>query len=714
MNRCLLGLVFLSGLFSYTAFSQQSADIVKFQDTSKVEALNEVVITGQYNKQSVSKSIYEVQVINRRQIERLAANNLTDVLNHTLNLTIFPNSSTGKSSVSLFGLDGQYFKILVDNIPLLNEEGLGNNTDLTQINLDDIEQIEIVEGSMGVEYGADAVSGIINIITKKSSRHKWEITPYIQEETIGNEYNLSDKGRHIQSLSIGHNISDKWYANASFYRQDFKGHFGERKGKNHLLNDGLRGYEFLPKQQWSVKGLLRYNHENFNAFYRIEYFDEAIQRYNRTVRENPDPATLITRPSASDEDHFTNRMFHHLGVEGKFAKKWDYNWTFSYQEQKRQVDDFTYFIKTGEKRNLQHYELESKNGIYSKGTTSSTLEFLPLKVQLGYELFNIKGFASPFSGEFIQDPINKRSESYDFFGSAELALTDKFNIRLGIRYMMNSAFSNEVALSLSSKYALPNGYELRAIVGTSPRNPNYDELYTYFVDVNHNVLGNENLQPERGSSVFLHLKKDYWFRDSTVRWSNKLSGYYLNVDDRIELAVVNTTPLVYQFININKFRTWGLTYQQTLGFGNLQFGTGFVFAGQSKSINSEENWNDDFLYSLSMNANLSYEFPEAQTLISVLYKFNGPEEEYVQRQYQGDNVMTKGKRDSFQWLDASIRKHFFDKRFELTVGARNLLNVTRVNSSAFSGGELHSNAMTSLLLGYGRSYFVKLQYNLRI
>jgi len=102
-------------------------------DSTQVNELDDVVITGQINKQHVDKSVFEVKVIKRETMDNLAANTLADVLNQSLNITIQPNPSTGKSSVQLFGLDGQYFKILVDNIPLINDEGLGNNTDLTQI-----------------------------------------------------------------------------------------------------------------------------------------------------------------------------------------------------------------------------------------------------------------------------------------------------------------------------------------------------------------------------------------------------------------------------------------------------------------------------------------------------------------------------------------------------------------------------------------------------
>ena len=153
--------LFLFSALGFNALAQQN-DTIKGQ-------LEEVVVTGQIEPQSINKSVFNVRVISGDDIKRQAGNNLADVLNQYLNIMVMPNNSTGKSTVSMFGLDGQYLKVLVDNVPLVTDNGLGNNVDLTQINLDDIDHIEIIEGSMGVTHGANAVSGIINIITKKST-----------------------------------------------------------------------------------------------------------------------------------------------------------------------------------------------------------------------------------------------------------------------------------------------------------------------------------------------------------------------------------------------------------------------------------------------------------------------------------------------------------------------------------------------------------------
>ncbi|WP_051229668.1 TonB-dependent receptor plug domain-containing protein [Psychroserpens burtonensis] len=132
-------LLYFTLFFSALSLAQETQETAK--DSVKVEKLKEVVVTGQINPQSVEKSVFEVKVIDRREIEKRAGVNLADLLNQTLNINIVPNLGNGRSEVSLFGLNGQYFKILIDNVPLINEGGFGNGADLTLINLDDVERI---------------------------------------------------------------------------------------------------------------------------------------------------------------------------------------------------------------------------------------------------------------------------------------------------------------------------------------------------------------------------------------------------------------------------------------------------------------------------------------------------------------------------------------------------------------------------------------------
>ena len=685
---------------SFFGFSQEEQK----KDTTK---LKEVIVTGQYSPQSVKKSVFQVEVITRAQIEQQGANNLADVLNQALNINIIPNASTGKSTVQLFGLDAQYFKILIDNIPVINDEGLGNNTDLTQINLDDVQQIEIVEGSMGVQYGANAVSGVINIITKKYGKYKWEITPYLQEETVGNEYALFNEGRHIQSIKVGHNFSKNLYGNAVFTRNDFAGFLSNKKGQFHELNDEKRGYSWLPKQQHTSKALLNYiGKNNFRSFYKFEYFDESIKRYSEKIDLNFNASTQTTNPVGDDLVFKSERFYHHLNFLGKWKKGFNYDISLSYQQQKRNVETFRYRIRARQKFDVKEFEYESRKVIYSKGNFSNFLTNEYFDFQLGYEINKIKGYASSISGSFDGENITREIGSYDFFSSAEIYLKN-FSFRPGVRVLTSSLFKTQLALSLSSRYIFDNDFEIRAVVGSSPRLPNYAELYTFFVDANHDVRGNENLTPEQGVSVFVHLKKNFYLEDSNVNVQSKLTLNYLNVRDRIELSVVNEVPLQFEYINIDSYKTIGAFFNNTVRYKNFNAGVAVGLSGISKVLDSREEYKDDFLYSLNFNANASYYAKNLKTTFSAFFKHNGPSHQFVQR----EGELVKGKRNGFSWLDASIRKDFLNKKIQTTIGARNILDVTEVNTTASSAGA-HSGADTTVLFAYGRSYFLKLVYNL--
>lgn len=680
------------------------------QDSLAVaKQLDAVVVTGQYNPQSVKKSVFQVSVISRAAIDRQAGNNLADLLNQTLNINIIPNASSGKSTVKLFGLGGDYFKILVDNIPIINDEGLGSNTDLTQINLDDIQQIEIVEGAMGVEYGADAVSGIINIITVKNSKHRWEITPYIQEETISDEYNVSDAGRHIQSLKIGHNFNSKLYANAMVTSNDFKGFYNDKQGKRYVENDGLRGYEWLPKNQLTVKSLLNYSLKNHRIFYKFEYFKEDVDRFNSEVIPNYDTPTQTSQPTANDAIFKTTRFFHNLNFSGRLENRLNYDISFSYQEQERNIEAYSYRIRTDEKLMVQNYEYESRDGFYSKGNFANFLNNSVIDFQVGYELSEIQGYSQAVPGLYGSGAAARRLNSRDVYVSSEINPSQKLALRPGARLLTSSLFENQFALSLSAKYAFENGYELRAIFGTAPKLPTYDELYTYFVDVNHNVQGNGNLKPEQGKSVFLHLNKTFK-TNQNLELKSKLSAWFMDVEDRIELIVISQSPMAFEFNNIDLFRTWGTSFTSAIDFNNLTFNAGITFSGVSKVLNSDRAPNDDYLYSAQVNVNASYRIPKWKTVFSLFGKYTGPEYQFVTNIDQsGNSIYAKGKQNDYSMVDASVKKSWLNDQLNITAGARNLLDVTSVNTTAVDGAA-HNAAPSQQLLGYGRSYFLKILY----
>ncbi len=707
-------IIYFSIFFAEYLSAQQNETLPK--DSVSIQNLEEVVLTGQYNPQSVKKSVFEVKVITSKDIEQRAVNNLADLLNQNLNINITPNPSTGKSGVSLFGLDAQYFKILIDNIPVINEEGVGNNVDLTLINLDDVQQIEIVEGSMGVQYGANAVSGVINIITKKTSRQNTQISTFLQEETVGSEYEWFSKGRHIQSLSMGHHFTKNIFGRISYLRNDFGGFWDKNQGEVYDKNDGLRGHIWLPKEQQNTKVLLNYKNDNLKVFYKFDYYNESINKYNTAVDLNGNPATATSDPLALDELYTNHRFIHHLNATGLLKAHINYNVSVSYQEQNKDLETYTYRIRKDEKNNRLKGEYLARRAFISRGTFSNLVDNENFKLQAGYDLTNESGYGSPLAITVSPDEnaVKQRLDNYDVFVSSEVNLSSKLSLRPGTRASFTNLFENQYTFSLSSKYLFGNNLELRAIVGSANRTPNYDELFTYFVDVNHNVQGNPSLNPERGLSAFIHLKKQYAFANKTTRIKHKISTSYIDVKDRIELIVVNQSPLAFQYNNIDTYKSIGFFSENALQHNNFRFQLGASVLGISKILDSHTNSRDDFLFSFQLNGNINYTIPNWNTSIAMYFKHVGKQQQFVEKtNAQGAQEFQRATTDAFNWLDTTIKTSFLDKTIEASLGIRNLLDVTTVNTSAFSGGT-HNGPSTNVVLGYGRSYFLKLAYNLNL
>jgi outer membrane receptor for ferrienterochelin and colicins len=207
--------IFISILVSGSFYSLQAQSFITVaEDTTKAKELETAVVTGQYKPQSVRNSVYQVKVISKERIQKQGAAKLQDVLNSELNIRFSQDIATGGSGITMLGMGGQNIKVLVDGLPLIGRQGTTNEININQIDINSIERIEIVEGPMSVIYGADALAGVINIITKKALPAKLSVTAKVQEETVGKEYGWKE-GVHNQYVGLTWR-NKKWEAGGSF------------------------------------------------------------------------------------------------------------------------------------------------------------------------------------------------------------------------------------------------------------------------------------------------------------------------------------------------------------------------------------------------------------------------------------------------------------------------------------------------------------------
>lgn len=156
--------------------------------SSQVLADDVMVISASGFEQEIQQAPASISVITRKDVENKAYRDVTDALKSVPGVTI--SGGGAKSDISLRGMDAKYTLILVDGKRVRSRE-IRPNSDGPGFEqgwlppLSAIEQIEVIRGPMSSLYGSDAMGGVINIITKKTS-NTWiastRLETLIQEE----------------------------------------------------------------------------------------------------------------------------------------------------------------------------------------------------------------------------------------------------------------------------------------------------------------------------------------------------------------------------------------------------------------------------------------------------------------------------------------------------------------------------------------------------
>lgn len=139
----------------------------------------EIVITADRSPQTAGVNNAYVQIISGAEIKSSGAQTVTDVLRRAAVLQVVDQTGDGSSpQVGMRGFGGngsQNVLILLDGRRLNNETDLGT-VNLRNISLDDVDHVEIVNGSSGALYGAGAVGGIINIVTRAAEGNQLDLS----------------------------------------------------------------------------------------------------------------------------------------------------------------------------------------------------------------------------------------------------------------------------------------------------------------------------------------------------------------------------------------------------------------------------------------------------------------------------------------------------------------------------------------------------------
>lgn len=128
----------------------------------------EVVVTGTRTQRTIDDVPVRVEAVPQEEVEEkllMAPANVSMLLNESTGMRVQTTSpTTSTANLRIQGLPGRYTQILTDGVP--NVGGLAAGFGLTELPPLNLRQVEIIKGAASALYGADAISGVVNFITK--------------------------------------------------------------------------------------------------------------------------------------------------------------------------------------------------------------------------------------------------------------------------------------------------------------------------------------------------------------------------------------------------------------------------------------------------------------------------------------------------------------------------------------------------------------------
>ena len=263
--------------------------------------LDEVVVTGTRTPKFLKDTPIQTRVINAKEIARLDATNVQDLLQQELPGVEFTYAMNQQTHLNFSGFGGQGVLFLVDGERLAGETM--DDVDFTRLSMDNVERIEIVKGAASALYGSNATGGVINIITKKSQK---PVTLNVNaryakhnEQRYGGTFGLN--GKHWNNMfTVNFNRMDNydvhsasnpvtriistvygdktinfkdqlvWSSNKNFHLSGRAGYFFRETVRSADQPERYRDFSGGLGMQWNIS-----EHDDFQASYAFDQYDKS-------------------------------------------------------------------------------------------------------------------------------------------------------------------------------------------------------------------------------------------------------------------------------------------------------------------------------------------------------------------------------------------------------------------------------------------------------
>jgi len=485
-----------------------------------------IVVTATRGKSLTSEVPASVDVVGLETIELVAPQNMAEVLDNIQGVFIKDYGGVGGTkSISLRGSSAEQVLVLMNGQRLNNAQN--GQVDFGTLSTEGVEKIEIIRGGSSALYGADAIGGVINIITKKDH----------QASGVTGSANYMRGSFNSQSLG----------ASAEFHSGQIDGSVGYK----HLSSDGNFTYtdENGEKEERKNNDIT-----SDDVFARMNWlFGDSLSKkdldlsYKYYTSERGSPGTTEL-PYYTARLWNTNQQFN-TSLSGK---------VFNFMNDLK-LQAYIHYLKTRYTNDelLVPIDSEYKNHTYGfEGQMQSVLSVSNvLTYGAGYRYDFLESTEFPTDHYrhtyyvFVQDEI-----SFSFASSSSLKSA---SLIPALRFDSFSDFENNLAPKIGGVINIGREWQtsLKLNAGLNFRAPNFNELYW---PEDPWTQGNPDLNPEHGFDWDIGIRLRY---PVLTGLAFDLSYFDIHMKD---LILWQQPAQIWMPLNVDKARNQGLEISLSL------------------------------------------------------------------------------------------------------------------------------------------------------
>jgi vitamin B12 transporter len=517
--RNLKWLLFLCAVFPFvTQLFGQTGTITK-SDTSGIYRLSDVVVTATKSNISTLELANSITIIDSAEISNRNKINVFELLKSEYGVSYTTQGPQGTlANINIRGGDVGNTVVLIDGIKMNLTSDPANVYDFANLTVESIDRIEILRGPQSMLYGSDALSGVVNIISKKGAGK-----PLISLVAEGGSYNTF-KG----ALGVSGNEKAFNY-NLSLGRTQSEGFSAASEKYGNTEKDGYEGNNFVSRFGFD------FNDDTFlNLFVRFTKSDADYDQSGGEFGDDPtykyNQEEFVTRAETgfnAIKDFWDQR----IGISFyRNVRKYKYDSTSNNPVSSRSLYDGKRFKLDW----LNTFNLPMNNFFtfgFDAELDQSTSQFYSLSSFGPFESIIPQTNVS-IVGVYLQDQI-------------------KFDNRIfatgGIRYDNHEIFGSAFTYRFAPAYIIwETGTKIKATFGTGFKAPSIFWLYDPF-------FGNDSLKPERSFGWDIGIEQYFWSESITVGatyFHNKFTDL-IGTDENFKAININeaVTEGIETFIN---------------------------------------------------------------------------------------------------------------------------------------------------------------------